>query len=175
VHSQILALTASLVATRAYFASDPAVPVMEEGYAWTIVGSLSASWLCVFAAFLMLMERPFLGTFTSTQTGYAWVQSRFLANDADLARSRIFGANRKQWLSIRPDVKDWTIENWERWEDEKPPFFTDAWKAGVDDDMIPAESLRRMNGGGSARRRSSLGDVLGVGARVAPVGGGGAQ
>jgi hypothetical protein len=69
-------------------------------------------------------------------------------------------------------VKSWTVENWERWEEEEPEWFNDAWKAGVDDDMIPPGSLRKMNAGGSARRRSSLGDILGGGARVAPEEGG---
>ena len=79
------------------------------------------------------------------------------------------------WLSIRDDVKTWTLENWERWEEEKPEFFNDAWKANVDDDMIPPASLRRLNGGASARRRSSLGDLLGGRARVEPIAGGGGQ
>jgi hypothetical protein len=68
-------------------------------------------------------------------------------------------------------VKSWTVENWERWEEEEPEWFNDAWKAGVDDDMILPESLRRLNGGGNERRRSSLGDVL-RGARVVPTAGG---
>jgi hypothetical protein len=63
------------------------------------------------------------------------------------------------------------MENWERWEEEKPTWFNDAFKRMVDDDMIPVESLRRLNGG-SQRRRSSLGDLLGGGGtRVAPVAG----
>jgi hypothetical protein len=61
------------------------------------------------------------------------------------------------------------MENWERWEEEKPEFFNDAWRASVDDDMIPPASLRKLNSGASGRRRSSLGDILGAGARVAPV------
>jgi hypothetical protein len=73
-------------------------------------------------------------------------------------------------MSIRDDVKDWTMENWERWEEEKPAFFNDAFKASVDDDMIPAESLRGLKVGGT-RKRSSLGDLLGGGGerRVVPL------
>jgi hypothetical protein len=56
------------------------------------------------------------------------------------------------------------MENWERWEEEKPEFFNDAWKASVDDDMIPPASLRALDGGASGRRRSSLGDIFGAAA-----------
>ena len=172
-----MALAASFVATNVYYASleEGEEAVMDESVAWTIVGGLSGLGASFFACFLLLMKPAYRSTFFSTQTGYAWVQSYFVSGQTDEVKKRIFEHNKKQWLSIRPDVKEWTMENWERWEEEKPTWFTDAWKADVDDDMIPPASLRKLNGGGSARRRSSLGDVLGVGARVAPVGGGGAQ
>jgi hypothetical protein len=62
------------------------------------------------------------------------------------------------------------MENWERWEEEQPDWFNDTFRASVDNDMIPPASLVRMNGG-SQRRRSSLGDLLGGGTKVAPVAG----
>jgi hypothetical protein len=166
-----LALAASFVATRVYYASleEAEDAVMDESVAWTIVAGLSCLWIFVQACVLLLMTRKYVSTFFSTQTGYAWVQSRFVANEADSARSRIFGANKKQWASIRDDVKTWTLENWERWEEEKPEWFNDAFRKMVDDDMIPPSSLRRLKNGGSARRRSSLGDLFGNGVRVAPM------
>jgi hypothetical protein len=68
------------------------------------------------------------------------------------------------WLSIRADVKAWTLENWERWGEEKVAWFDDNFRSSVDDDMIPPESLRRLNGVavGGSRRRSSLGDIMGI-------------
>jgi hypothetical protein len=59
-------------------------------------------------------------------------------------------------------VKAWTLENWEKWEEEKPEWYNDAWKSKVEDDMIPAASLRKLYGGGSERRRSSIGDAMGL-------------
>ena len=80
----------------------------------------------------------------------------------------VHSQNRKQWLSIRDDVAQYTMDNWERWMEEKPEWFNDNFKAFVDEDMIPAESLRRIKMGNSSRRRSSLAGLLGGGARVAP-------
>jgi hypothetical protein len=169
-----MALAASFVATHVFYANlkEGEEAVMDESVAWTIVGGLIGLGVFFFACFLLLMKPAHRSTFFSTQTGYAWVQSYFISGQTDEVKQRIFEHNKKQWASIRDDVKTWTLENWERWEDEKPPFFTDAWKASVDDDMIPPASLRKLNGGGSERRRSSLGDILGGGARVAPVAGG---
>jgi hypothetical protein len=143
---------------------------LDESVACTIVGWLSGLGVSFFACFLLLMKREYASTFFSLQTGHAWVKASFLKGTDDQQKARLLRKNRKQWMSIRDDVKVWTMENWERWEDERPAWFNDAWKAGVDDDMIPAESLRRMRGEGEGRRRSSLGDLLGT-TRVAPVAG----
>ena len=176
--SQIIALAASFVATRVYYASDPAQPVMEESRAWTIVGSLSAGWLTLFLSFLLLMKRNYVSTFFSTQSGHAWVQSYFVSGKTDEVKKSIFEFNKKQWASIQDDVKAWTLENWERWEEEKPEWFNDAWKSFLDDDMIPPTFLQKMGGAGS-RRRSSLGGLMLGGAssrrRSSLVGGGGAE
>jgi hypothetical protein len=151
-------------------------PAFREGTAWAVAVGMSGAWIFFFTIFLVLMKPKIRATFTSTQTGHAWVKGRFIdEKNNDECRMFIHFMNRKQWASIRDDVKAWTMENWERWEEEKPDWFNDAFKASVDDDMIPPASLRKLNGGESARRRSSLGDVLGVGARVTPVGGGDAQ
>jgi hypothetical protein len=166
----------SLVATSIYLSIDEVKAdgkVISESVVGTIVGVLGGSLVFFFACFLLLMKREYWGTFFSVQTGYAWVQSKFIEADGDERKSRIFVFNKKMWLSIRGDVKAWTLENWERWEDEQPEWFNDNFRAAVDDDMIPPASLRKLNGG-SKRRRSSLGDLLGGGgASVAPVAGGG--
>jgi hypothetical protein len=165
-----MSLAASFVSTHIYYASleEGEKEVMKEVDAWMMVGGLSGGWICFGAAFMLLMKSGFKGTFFSTQTGYQYVQGKFL-REGDENKKAVFKYNKKLWLSIRGDVKAWTMENWERWEEEKPEWFNDAWKAGVNDDMIPPASLVALNGGGVERRRSSLGDVLGVGARVAPV------
>ena len=163
-----MALSASFVATRVYYESLDEVEdaVMDESVVWMIVGGLSGLWVSFFACFLLLMKRKYVATFFSFQSGHAWVQSYFVSGQTDEKKKQIHEFNKKQWASIRGDVKAWTLENWERWEEEKPEWFTAAFKASVDDDMIPPASLRRLNGGGgSVRRRSSLGDVLGLSVR----------
>jgi hypothetical protein len=161
-----MALAASFVSTRVYYASleAPGDAVLDESNAWLIVGSLSGAWICFSSIFLLRMKRKYVSTFFSLQTGHAWVKCFFVDYEEDRIKMFVHGQNRKQWASIRDDVKQYTMENWERWEEEKPEWFNDAFKAGIDDDMIPPESLRKLNGG-SQRRRSSLGDLLGGGGR----------
>ena len=34
-------------------------------------------------------------------------------------------------------LKPWTLSNWERWEEEKPAWFTDKFIEGVPNEYIP--------------------------------------
>jgi hypothetical protein len=169
--SQGTALVTSLVATHIYLSSDKggaAAGVIGESFVWTTVGVLSGSLAVGYACFLLLMKRRFVSTFFSLKTGHAWVKGFFLDYEEDRIKMFVHSQNRKQWLSIRDDVAQYTMDNWERWMEEKPEWFNDNFKAFVDEDMIPAESLRRIKMGNSSRRRSSLAGLLGGGARVAP-------
>jgi hypothetical protein len=166
-----VALAASFVATHVYYASldDPEDAVMDQSVAWMIVGALSSAWLAFFVVFLLLIKKSYIGTLFSTQTGHDFFKNKFLLGETDEKKMIVHMRNKKLWVSIRDDVKTWTLENWERWEEEKPEWFNDAFRKMVDDDMIPPSSLRRLKNGGGARRRSSLGDLFGNGARVVPM------
>ena len=49
--------------------------------------------------------------------------------------------NTMLWKGIRDEVKKWVIENWWKWKEEQPTWFTDNWIAKVPDDMIPTEKM----------------------------------
>ena len=166
---QVMSMAASLTATRVYYrnlADDE--QIMAEPLAWAFVGGLSGAWLVIFSAFLLLVKREYLGTFFSLQTGYQYVQSK-VQREGDECKSKVFRYNKKMWKSIRPEVKQWCLDNWELWEEEKPAWFNDAFKASVDDDMIPKRVVASMNGGGS-RRRSTVGERLGLAGGTTPGG-----
>ena len=80
----------------------------------------------------------------------------------DDVKSAVVGCNRKKWKAIEGDVKVWVLENWEGWEEEKPGFFTENFKASLDDDWLTPSELRRQKMvGGGERRRSSVGELMG--------------
>jgi hypothetical protein len=158
----MMSLAAPFVTTHVYYASEPEEAVMDPSVAWIVVGSLSSAWLVFFLVFLWLMKPGYKWTFFSLRTGHAWAKSLFLNNDEDRIKMDVFTTNRKQWASIREDVKAFMWENWERWEEEEPEWFSDAFRSSVDDDMLPPAVLRALKmAGGGVRRRSSLGERLG--------------
>jgi hypothetical protein len=162
----ILSNIVPFAAVAFYFANtEPDAVVFAEKIAWRIVGSLSGAWFLFFLLFFKLMNKKYRKTFFSIDTGNDWAVSFFLNGDTDARRVKPLRLNKIKWNKIRPEMKEFVLENWERWEKEQPKFFTDAFKKRVPDDMLPKVELRRQTVvGGGQRRRSSLGELMGVGA-----------
>jgi hypothetical protein len=97
LRAQTLSLVASFVATRVYYASleEAEDAVMEESVAWTIVGGLSGLGASFFACFLLLMKPAYRSTFFSTQTGFQYVQGKFL-REGDENKKAVFKYVRAQ-------------------------------------------------------------------------------
>jgi hypothetical protein len=136
---------------------------VSEQTAWYFVVSVNGAWVLVFGAFLYLMKPEYRKTFFSFKTGKQNSMDYFLSDD-DAVKCQVLGDNRNMWKEIEPEVKEWVQAGWERWEDETPEWFTDAFKRSVDDSWLPMEELRRQTVmGGGVRRRSSVGEMFGVG------------
>jgi hypothetical protein len=160
-----MAIVTPFVVIMIYYAnSEPADFVMQESKAWSFAGYSCGAWFACFGLFLMLMKKKYRKTFYSTETGNEWAVSFFLKGDTDAKRVKPLRLNKKKWKKIEPEMKEFVIENWEIWEEEKPKFFTEVFKARLDDDWLSAAELRRQKKvGGGQRRRSSLGDLMGGG------------
>ena len=124
---------------------------------YSFLGFLLGLWLISVFLFFNAINRDFWSTFYSTETGCDNAKAYFLEGQDDATRSIIFGRNIALWKSIRSEVKVWTLNNWTKWEKEKPDWFTAAFKASVPDDMMPKDvldELNRMSIGGKRQRNS---------------------
>ena len=144
------------------------------------------SLLC-FTVFFFNIERKYWHTFWSMKRGKEYTMTYFLEGESDAVKFQIFKNSRHHWNSIEVKVRKWVRENWAKWEEEKPEWFTDAMKAMVPEEFIPAtgdarrrESARRASVdaeaegglGGALRasiRRASIGGVNERSVRVAPI------
>ncbi|GMH82067.1 hypothetical protein TL16_g09138 [Triparma laevis f. inornata] len=118
-----------------------------------------------------LMDEKYRKTFLSVETGGQFTRRGFLEGD-EIMKSDLIWNNEVQWYPIRGKVEAWIRAGWWRWEEKKPEWFTDDWKANVPKYMIPER------GGGEtvavAVEREEKKDVV-VGGGKAVVGGGKAQ
>jgi hypothetical protein len=129
-------------------------------YFWLAVGGLSGAWALIFCLFLCFMKKEYRKTFFSLKLGKDEMMSYFESED-DATKSIIVTINKRQWRRIEKDVRKWLLDNWERWEEEDPPWFNEVWKSDIDDDWLPSAELRRQKlAGGGVRRRSSLGEKM---------------
>ena len=71
---------------------------------------------------------------------------RFLEGN-DAMKASVFGINKTYGMPVRDKMAAWVKEGWTTWEEEKPEWFTDMWKANVPEDMKPAKKTDDVDGG----------------------------
>ncbi len=129
------------------------------------VGTLFGVWALAALGVWRMMKPEYRRTFWSTQTGYAYTQSKFLDNEGnDAKRIEIFSMNERHWRAIRDRVRQWVFAMYAAWQALKPVWFTDAIKAQIPDAFIPTEALRTENARArqAVGRLRSLSSVVGV-------------
>ena len=88
------------------------------------------------------------------------MQAYFFEGATDERKMEIFGCNKLLWESgIGSKVMEFTLQNWARWERDKPRWFTSEVKAKVPDEYIPREFLAGLGGANRMRRGSAAGSV----------------
>jgi hypothetical protein len=102
------------------------------------IGGLAITWMISLAGFFVSIRREYLWTFISHETGRAF-QIRFFheAEGNDEKRFNIFLNNRGLWEEIRPEVKAWSLANYDRWKADKPVWLTPGLFSKIPDDFVP--------------------------------------
>ena len=64
----------------------------------------------------------------------------------EVMKAIIFSKNKGYRKPIVDKVATWVKESWATWEEEKPEWFTDQWKASVHEYMKPAKKTGDVDG-----------------------------
>jgi hypothetical protein len=146
----------------AYANTEEDVKGLDKWTTEAIMSAMCSAFILTFAYFVYQMDPKYRRTFSVVETGCQWVQNYFLKGETDEVRAEIVMCNYNMWKSIRPEVVEWFHENWGKWADEKPKWFTGAFKKRLDDDLLPKAVLRALKEkyGEGGRRRSSLGEIM---------------
>jgi hypothetical protein len=114
-------------------------------------------WAASLTGFLLTINREYIGTFFSLETGRAYVVRFF--NDAegdDARRIKIFNFSPALWSEIRGDVKAWTLDNYVRWKAERPYWFTVGLIQRLPDDFMPPADVLALDARAPGGKRKSL-------------------
>jgi hypothetical protein len=135
------------------------------------VATLIAVWAISAAGLLLTIERKYVRTFVSSQTGCAFACSIFLDHEGnDTMRIKIFFCNEQHWRSIRDRVRQWVHNVYALWEQLRPAWFNDNLQARIPDDIMPAQVVVQLNAQApGGRRKTAVG--MGLVRRVTLVAG----
>ena len=104
--------------------------------AWTVVCYSSGAWLTTSGLVLLLMKMGYRKTFFSSQTGKEFSMDYFLKGRDDETKSAVVQCHKQHWAAIKGEVKEWVVEGWWRWKQEKPKWFTESWIAKLPIDFV---------------------------------------
>jgi hypothetical protein len=134
---------------------------------YAVVGAIAAVWAISFGVMLLTMDRKYVRTFFSTQTGRDVVMARFLDNDgADERRARLFFVNQELWRPIRPQVQVWLRSRFIFWRRTKPAWFTAVLLASIPTDMLPPRDAARLATAQGGRRSTIHDDGASLASRL---------
>jgi hypothetical protein len=115
---------------------------LERAVLFPTFGTLAGVWAAALTGFLLSIERTYLSTFVSLETGREHAVRKFRkANGDDERRTQIFACNELLWESIRGEVVSWCQANYDRWRAESPAWLMPGLLAQIPDDCLPMYHL----------------------------------
>ena len=134
----------------------------------TVLGVLGTVWMSSAIAIVSVMDRKYLHTFYSLDMASDYKRKCFLSagEDQDDLKSKVLKDHPDMYRTWGDElIKPWTLKNWDRWEEEKPEWFSDKWIEHVPNEYIPYDWRVKYNKTKGRvedpmmRRRSSLAQV----------------
>ncbi len=158
IHSAVqVAAFASVALYAAFYVGEAK---LEAATLYAFVSTLTALSIVSFGVLLLTMERKYVRTFFSAQTGGEYVMSHFRDNDGnDELRAEVFLHNEELWRPIRPQVQAWLHWRFRTWRRTKPAWLTDVLVACIPTDMLPVRDVKRLSAQAPGGRRSTVHDA----------------
>ncbi len=107
---------------------------------WALVGGLELAFILLLTIFVLTIDRNYRGTFFSTMTAKQFRIQSFREAKTDTIKVNVLKLHPSYYKSIRGEVEEWVKDNWERWNEEQPEWFTDVVKKRIPEDMIPNDN-----------------------------------
>jgi len=120
---------------------------------WKLVGSLFVFSMLNFLLFLKSINPDYLWTFFDTRAGKQYAVDNFHEAESEAMMFEVFGHHASYYESINEELMKWLNDNWSKWEESSPEWFTAEAIALVPSDMLPVSVLESM-GGVKGRRKS---------------------
>ena len=121
---------------------------------WLSLSILELACISFFAVFLANINSGYASTFVSTTTGKEFCVRNFREASSDRAKFNVLDNHPSYYKAVRKEVASWVNDNWVKWNDDKPEWFTTRLAASVPRDMIPDNNEETNTSGSSGSSRS---------------------
>ena len=96
-------------------------------------------------------------------TGPQQLHKIFCESTDDIEKMSVFKKKKSYFQGFEEAVREYVAQNYYRFEEEKPEWWTETMRARIPDDMLSAAALlEEQKKGGGKRRRSSFMEVMGL-------------
>ena len=132
----------------------------------TVLSAIAAvffvPWLLSLAAYFVLSKSEYLPTFRTNETAAEYTKRvKWDGQPDERLRAMLLVRLHPSLLRlIAFEARIWVGNNWKRWLEERPEWFTDRWKRGLPDSVLPQQAFKEL--GGKNRRRSTAAEQLGL-------------
>jgi hypothetical protein len=158
IQNQVWSFVAVHLYSRHYSGSNLIEASQLEAMLFALLGSFLVSLL----AFVLLMDRKYLGTFVATTTGPQSAVNRFHVATTDEQRVSIMKYHHYYYAGVEVELKALIAENWEEWMLNRPEWLTESVIATIPDKFLLTKEVVRLSklGDGLKRRRNSASDIF---------------
>jgi len=125
-----------------------------EASLWNVVICLFVLSIFSFGGFLFSINREYWVTLFDTRTGTQFAVDNYKAAATDVMRFDIFTHHPIFYSSISEELYKWLTDNWDRWEDEEPDWFTAAAILNIPEDILPVKFKLGLDGSKGEQRES---------------------
>jgi hypothetical protein len=143
----------------------------DEKTVKTILIAMYVAWVVASGLVLSTSNWDVIGSLWDTRTNAQYLKDVWWNNDnrtdmtqdhKDNLKVSLSTLYRGSWSAYEDDVRAYLAANWERFEEEKPKWWTKSMKSQIPDDLLPPAALSKFKGGGQQqdRRRSSFAFAL---------------
>jgi hypothetical protein len=132
---------------------------------WIMVGGITAVWLVSFVSLVVICDPDYRHTFYSTMTARQFTIMVFKEAKTDEKKAQIFKRQFHVWRSIEGEVRTWVHGNIDRWEREKPEWYTKKLVQRIPEEVLTKDELEMLISGGQKvkrKRKSSLLEEVGL-------------
>ena len=122
------------------YVNESAADALDADTVYAFAASVPAIWSCSYLMFLANIKMEYIATFTDTHNAIQYNVDKFRDPSAsDAQKVSVLGSTPIYWHPLEGEIRTFFAENWDRWEEEQPSWFTPGYISNVPLDMLPSE------------------------------------